>query len=359
MFLKKLLFQVHLILGLLSGLVVFIVSVTGATYTFEEEFRNIIYKDVLFVEVQGIKKPIAELIKNAKEAYPKPGIKNIKIKNAPNSSVEIILKNKQSILVNPYTGKVLGTFNKETDFFGVVLQIHRSLYLGDVGKIITGTSATIFIFMLLSGIVLWWPKNKALLKQKFSIAKNVAWKRKNYDLHSVLGFYASWIIIFTALTGIVWSFKWAENTMYWLNNSKKEEKKYHSEYKADTKRLSIDKIIARAGSLYTNSDDCFISMPEDSLGAYRITLRYDDGGFYKKGDQLFFDQYSGELLKAKLFESSSQGDKLKASNYDIHTGKVFGIVGQIIVFLAALISASLPITGFMMWRGKRRKVKKN
>lgn len=359
MLFQRFFFQVHLILGLLSGLVVFIVSITGATYAFEEEFRNIIYKDVLFVENQTTRKPIAELIKNAKEEYPKPGIKNIKIKNDPNSSVEIILKNKQSILVNPYTGKVLGTFNKETDFFGVVLKIHRSLYLDDAGKIITGTSATIFIFMLISGIILWWPKNKALLKQKFSIAKNVAWKKKNYDLHSVLGFYASWIIIFTALTGIVWSFKWAENTMYWMNGSQKEETKYYSEYIEDGKRLAIDKVIERAGSLYSNSNDCFINVPEDSIGVYRITLRYDEGGFYKKSDQLFFEQYTGELLKAKLYENSSQGDKLKATNYDIHTGKVFGLVGQIIVFLAALISASLPITGFMMWRGKRRKSKLN
>jgi uncharacterized iron-regulated membrane protein len=356
MLLKKWFRQLHLIAGLFSGTIVFIVAVTGSIYAFEEEFRSILYKDLMHVEQQTVKKPLTELITNAKAEFPNPAIRNIRIKANPTSSVEIILKNKQSILVDPYTGKVLGTYNKETDFFGVVLQIHRSLYLGEPGKIITGISATIFIFMLISGIILWWPKNTAFLKHKFSIAKNTAWKKKNYDLHSVLGFYASWIIIFTALTGIIWSFKWAENSMYWLNHSKKEERKqYHSTWKEDSKPMALDKVIARAGFLYLQSDECFINMPEDSAGIYKLTLRYDDGGFFRKTDQLYFDQYNGELLKAQLFENSSQGDKMKATNYNIHTGKVFGRVGQIITFLAALISASLPVTGFMMWRGKRRR----
>ena len=357
MFFKRIFFQLHLLLGLTSGAVVFVVSTTGAIYAFEEEFRAILYQDVLFVKQEGNRKPIAELIKSAKAEFPKPGVKNIRIQSNPESSVEIILKNKQSVLVNPYTGKVLGSFNKENDFFGIVLQLHRSLCLGDTGKIITGTSATIFIFMLMSGIILWWPQNKALLKQKLTIKRNAPSKKRTYDLHSVFGFYASWIIIFTALTGIVWSFKWAENTMYWINHSKKEERKYHSEYIADSNRISIDQVLENSTSLYKQSNECFINVPEDSIGVYRITFRYDDGGFYKKSDQLFFDQYSGELLKAHLFETSSQGDKLKGTNYAIHTGKVFGLTGQFIVFFAALISASLPVTGFLMWKGKRKKKK--
>lgn len=357
MLFKRLFFQLHLLLGLTSGAVVFIVSTTGAIYAFEEEWRALLYHDVLSVKEEGIRKPISELLKNAKAEFPKPGVKNIRIQTNPERSIEVILKNKQSVLINPYSGKVLGSFDKENDFFGIVLQLHRSLCLGDTGKIITGTSATIFIFMLISGIVLWWPKNKALLTQKLTIKRNAPSKKRTYDLHSVLGFYASWILIFTALTGIVWSFKWAENTMYWLNHSKKEERKYHSEYIADSKRISIDQLLENALPLYKRSSECFINFPEDSIGVYRITFRYDDGGFYKKTDQLFYDQYSGKLLKARLFETASQGDKLKGTNYAIHTGKVFGLTGQLMVFFAALISASLPITGFLMWKSKRKKKK--
>lgn len=353
---KQLIFKLHLFLGLTSGLVVFIVATTGSIYCFEEEFRNNIYKDLLYVQPSSEKqKPVSELIQAAKKEYPKPGIKNIRIKADPASSVEIILKNKQSILVDPYTGKVLGTFNKETDFLGVILQIHRRLYLGKTGEMITGISALIFFVMLVSGIILWWPNNKRTRRQKFSIAKNAARPKRIYDLHSVLGFYAAWVLIFSVTTGLVWSFKWFESSMYWLSGSKKEEKmNLKSEYSKDAKSLGIDRIIESSSFLYTTSEERFINMPEDSVGPVKITFRYPSDGFLKIQDQLQFDQYSGKLLKASLFETASSGDKLKATNYDIHTGRIFGLTGKFIVFFAALIAASLPVTGFMMWRKKRK-----
>lgn len=353
---KQLIYKIHLFLGLTSGLVVFIVAITGAIFCFEEEIRNNLYKDLLVVQPSAEKqKPISELIQTAKKEYPKPGIKNIRIKADPASSVEIILKNKQSILVDPYTGKVLGTFNKETDFMGVILQLHRRLYLGKTGEMITGISAIIFLVMLVSGIILWWPTSKRMRKQKFSITKNVARPKRIYDLHSVLGFYAAWILIFSATTGLIWSFKWVENSMYWLSGSKKEERmNMRSEYSKDAKPLAIDRIIEKSSFLYTSSEERFINMPEDSAAAVKITFRYPSDGFLKKQDQVQFDQYSGALLKAHLFENASTGDKLKATNYNIHTGKIFGFAGQITIFFAALIAASLPVTGFMMWNRKRK-----
>jgi uncharacterized iron-regulated membrane protein len=358
MLIKKIIRQTHLLLGLLSGLVVFVVAITGCLYSFEEELRGFMYKDLLVVQPQAQKLPLDLLIQKSRIQYPSPAIKNVKLKNDSCSSVEIILKNKQSIFINPYTGSILGTINKENDFFGVVLKIHRTLYLGDAGKIITGTSAAIFILMLISGIFLWFPRNKKAVKQKLFISKTDSLPQKHYDLHSVLGFYASLIIIFTALTGLVWSFKWAENTMYWLSNSKKQERKqYHSEYHSSQKVLAVDLFLSSIEKYSFLGEECFINMPEDSVGVYKVTVRLDDGGFYKKMNQFVFNQYTGELVTMQLFNNASTGDKLKATNYNIHTGKVFGITGQLLVFFASLISASLPVTGFLMWRGKRKKRK--
>ncbi len=96
-------------------------------------------------------------------------------------------------------------------------------------------------------------------------------------------------------------------------------------------------------------------LPEDSLGCYRFNLRNNNGsGLYKDQHQLYFDQYSGNIIKKQLFEETAKGEKLRTLNYDIHTGKIFGLTGQFLVFFSALIAASLPITGFIMWRNKRR-----
>lgn len=351
---KNLIRKIHLIAGLTIGSIVFIVATTGCFYAFEEEFRNILYKNELVIKAESIQKTFEELIKIVKTNFPKEKIKNIKIKKDATSSIEFILKNKKSVFVNPYSGKIIGTINKENDFFGIVLQLHRSLFLGDVGKIITGTSALLFIVMLITGIIIWWPRNKEVLKQSLWIKPNASFKRKTLDWHRAFGFYASWILIFTSLTGIIWSFKWAENTMYWMTNSKKEERKeFHSEHLSDTNTISVDGILNKVEKYQMASKECFIAMPEDSTGVYRITFRYDDGGFYKKMDQLFLDQYTGKIINTKLFNEAQLGDKLKSTNYDIHTGKAFGFIGQLIIFFASLIAASLPITGFLIWKNKR------
>jgi uncharacterized iron-regulated membrane protein len=322
--------QLHLILGLLSGLVVFVVGSTGSIYAFEEEIRSLLYKNLRFLEVSSTsQKPLGELIGLVKAQYPTQRIKSIRVKTDPLRSLAITLKNRQTIYINPYTGKLLGNINQEKDFFAVVLKIHRTLYLGEAGKIITGISATIFVLMLISGIILWWPKKKRIVKQKLTIMYEARWRRLNFDLHSVLGFYASWIIIFTALTGVVWSFKYP-----------------------------IDSMFAGAAALYPPGKEYFINFPEDSTGAVRILIRYDNKGFYRKQSQLFFDQYNGSLLKSQLHDKTSSGDKLKATLYDIHTGKILGPAGQFFVFLASFITASLPVTGFMIW-WNRRKLKRS
>lgn len=356
MFKYKYIRPIHLFLGLLSGLVVFTVAVTGSIYAFEQEIRNVVYADILFVKQSVLPpRPIQALLENVKQEYPNSKVKNIRIKSDKGSSVEVTLKNKQSVFLNPYSGKILGRFNRDEDFFGVVLRIHRRLCLGDTGKLITGTSALIFLFMLISGIILWWPKNKGEVRKKLSISKTVHLQKKLLNIHSILGFYASWVLVFSALTGLIFAFDWAENSLYFLSHSKKENlKNIHSTYIAGAPKFDIDKIISQATVSFPEANECFVMMPDDSIAPVKISLRYDRSGIYKKQDQLFFDQYSGQLIKEKLFVKSSTGEKLKATNYDIHTGKVLGLAGQFLIFFVGLIAASLPVTGFWMWWRKRK-----
>jgi uncharacterized iron-regulated membrane protein len=350
----------HLWLGLISGLVIFTVAITGCIYAFEEQIRNVIHKEFYFVKPDGNERwTIDRMLHEVKENFPDQKFKNVKIFSDPERSVQINLKNNCGIYINPYSGKILGTINNETEFLAVLLKVHRSLCLGEPGKKITGISAFIFLIMLITGIVLWWPGRARNLKQKFSLTKSLGWRRLNYDLHSVLGFYASWIIIFTILTGLIWSYKWMENGLYSITGSVKENNvKIKSALSLSEKQISSDIILSKSLSLAGKNREQTIFLPEDSTGSIKVIIRYPQEGFFTKQDQFYFDQYTGRLLKDQTFQKSSAGDKLKATNYNIHTGKILGLAGQFIVFFAALISASLPVTGFLFWFGKRKDKKK-
>lgn len=345
--LKNFLRKLHLILGLTSGLVVFIVASTGCIYAFEEQIRSVIYKDTFFHRCQAQHKTLNELTTLVNKEYPHQKLKNIVIETAQNANVLFVLKNRTIVFVNPETAEIAGTLDRETEFFEVVLKLHRSLLLGDVGKIITGSSALVFLFMLLSGIVLWWPKNKRSLPKKLKLRLNSGKGKRNYDLHSVLGFYACWILIFSVITGLVFSFKWFEKIMYLAVGSKKEEKNFRSLYDPKLKPMAPGIVISDLQAAFPGTELTFV-FPNDSIGTYRATIT-EKGGFLKKQHHYFFDQYSGKLVAQKLFNDQSAGEQLRASNYNIHTGKALGLTGQFMLFFAGLIAASLPVTGFMIW----------
>ena len=100
----------------------------------------------------------------------------------------------------------------------MVLKLHRTLLIPYGHHIIT-CSTIIFLFMLISGLILWWPKNKRTAKHGYKIKWNASPKRLNYDLHKVLGFYASWLLIFSALTGLMWASESFADAVYKITGS--------------------------------------------------------------------------------------------------------------------------------------------
>ncbi len=97
--------------------------------------------------------------------------------------------------------------------------LHQCLLLRyDVGHYIVGGATLIIFVMIITGIVLWWPKNKAALKQRlwFKWKSSTKWKRKNYDLHNIGGIYTFLFVLLFAVTGLVWTFDWWTNGIYRL-----------------------------------------------------------------------------------------------------------------------------------------------
>lgn len=375
---KKAIGKIHLWLGLGSGLIVFIISITGCIYVFEEELKGIVYTDRKLITVpdHGVKKPLSFLLPLAQaelgEQYP---IQAIEIPTAANQTYTFrptqIRNNKaythfgeivyyRKLYVNPYTGEIVKNENTKYEFFTLVLRLHRNLLLNrSVGKMIIGISVLFFVILLISGIVLWWPKNKKSIKQRLSFVwkKTTTWKRKNYDLHNVPGFYSLFFVLIIALTGLMWSFDWFDNGVQWIANGGVKTEKSKPVF-SDTTRMSamlpIDKIHRDLLALNPDAYSLSLNLPEKPEGVINATARK---GVHIRYNTLRyqFDQFTGRIIKTNRFEEKDGGEKLKAMNYDIHTGAILGFPGKVFAFIASLISASLPVTGFILWYGRRNK----
>lgn len=377
---KKVVGQLHLWLGLMSGLVVFIVSVTGCIYVFEPELKSWTYSDRQKIPVpkNAVVMPLSQLLSIAqREVGDEHPIENIEVhadenrtysfrpaqirnNNAYTHVGEIVYQRK--VYINPYTGEIVANENTKYEFFTLTLRLHRNLLLNrKVGSVIIGSSVIVFVVMLITGIVLWWPKNRAAMRQRllFKWKSTTKWKRKNFDIHSVLGFYSCFIALIIALTGLTWSFDWFENSVYWMASGGIKVEKTKPLY-SDTSRaatdLPIDRILSELKKAGREAHTFTIGLPDKPNGVINASSRSGIRVRYTT-IRYQFDRFTGALLKKTTFDEKNGGEKLKAMNYDIHTGAILGMPGKILAFMASLISASLPVTGFYIWWGRKKKIK--
>jgi len=367
---KKTIRQIHLWLGLASGLIVFIVATTGAIWTFESEISDLVYP-YRKVEIQNnkptisiaeIKEKVKPYLKNINSIYYLGKDRSIQVREWHKIDGKLI---NNYVYLNPYTGEVLNIKINDSTFFDLVVELHTSLLLGEIGTEIVRYATLIFFILIISGIYLWWPKKKQNLKQrlKFDWKETTKWKRKNFDLHSILGFYASWIIIFATITGLAWGFKWVDKTIYAIATLGEPYKDY-----AEVNSISNinykptngmdDSILNLALTNYNKPVESWnYYFPQKESESFSVYLNPDANTWYKASNY-FFDQRTGKLLLTESPESYNNGQTIRNMYYDIHIGKILGLPGQLLVFFGSLIVASLPITGFYIWYGRYKKTRK-
>lgn len=375
---KRIIRQIHLWLGLLSGLVVLILGITGCIYAFEEELQSWFYADKLYVKPTDTpRKPLEECLAAAQATLGKEmPIQRTVVPNDPECSYVFYhfafyenpqgpwywneRKHNLAVYVNPYTAKVIAVQDRTFEFFNVVLRLHWSLlFKNSIGQPIVGVATLMFVVLLISGLVLWWPHNKKARKMRtwFRWKPTTKWKRKNYDLHSILGFYSLFLVIFIAFTGLMWAFDWFSSGVEWVANGGEPTEQSVPALSSDTTQIaSASPLAAIHRSLqesYPQAKEFYINFTQDKKGTYGVYV--DTGTPTRTGnDYLYFDQYTAREIARETWADKSGGDKVHALKYNIHVGAIGGLTGKVIAFFLSLFSASLPVTGFMMWYSRKK-----
>jgi uncharacterized iron-regulated membrane protein len=258
------------------------------------------------------------------------------------------------VYIDPYTGKVLEVFNRRESFFNQVEMLHRFLLTGNggIGKTIVGISTFFFLFILITGIILWWPKNKKILKQRLKIKSDAGWKRLNHDLHLVTGFYSSLLLLIIVITGLVMSYNWINKGIFAITGSKMENSDPPaSAYQPGIKPVEINTISSLAESQFTSSEFYILRAPKDSLGVFTVNV-LPLGAMETSTDAYFFDQYSGKSIGSNKASEKNTGQRIRSYIKPIHTGAIYGLPTKILSFVLCLLTLVFPVTGVIMWRNR-------
>lgn len=379
--------KLHLYFGLAVGVIVFIVAITGCLFAFQQDITDFLRRDIIYHGEDDIANkqvlPLRQLEANVQAFTQEPyevfwvNIPLDKRKsyvfvylemdeNAWNYFDEFV--SYKSVYVNPYSGEVLRFIDEEFTFFHIVKYIHFSLLLKSTwGKWITGVPTLIFIFMLLSGLYLWWPKNRKAIKQRFWFRwkKVKSWKRKNYDLHNILGFYTIPLALVLAITGAFYSFLFIQGLIFTAFAEPGEAYPFYTEHNRsiDLENYDfsmLDKMSDQVAQLYPTASQYSVVFPYEHMEyehpehPYEVYVKQLDYS-YHISHRVMFDPNTAERIHTVDYADKSLAVKVLDANYDIHVGAIGGFWGKLLAFIISAICASLPLTGFMIWWGRRKK----
>ena len=311
-----------------------------------------------YTDVVGEPLPIDQLLANVEPLLEEGRrITGVTISDDPERTYKVNINTPKhaAIFVNQYTGEVLGEPGR-LGFFKTMFRLHR--WLMDTkpedgaiywGKVIVGISTLLMVIIILTGIVLWWPKGIKALKNRTKIEVRKGWKRFWYDLHVAGGVYATLLLLAMALTGLTWSFKWYSKSFYSLFGVEtKSNNNTHTPQKGGTRNANTERYI-HWQSAVDSIKDTNSEFAELTVSDGDVSVKQSGWGNQRASDKYSFDNNSGKITDTILYEDLDYNRKVRGWVYTIHVGNWGGYLSRIMWFLAAMLGATLPLTGYYLW----------
>ncbi|WP_175651046.1 PepSY domain-containing protein [Pseudomonas sp. Marseille-P9899] len=376
--LKKTLFQLHWFFGITAGLVLALMGITGATYSFQDEILRAINPQVLKVKIreEGVLAP-AELVRRV-EATEGKKVAMLWVETHSDAAARVFFtpppgeRRGQLRYVDPYTGEFQGDVVGQ-DFFNLMLNLHRFLAIGDTGRQITGACTLMLVFFCLSGLYLRWPRQALNWRAWLTLDWAKKGRAFNWDLHAVAGTWCLLFYLLFALTGLFWSYEWYREG---LNKLLADPPPAGQEQKRGEGRGNRgghggpQQPDANAPALVVDYDAIWASLQKAAgpgLAAYNLrlppvggqpaTLFYllDDAAHERAYNTLTIDPASGQVRRQEVYTDKSFKAQLLTSIYALHVGSYFGLTGRILAMIASLTMPLFFVTGWLLYLDRRRK----
>lgn len=356
----------HLWLGISSGIIVVIVALTGTLFVFCDDIIDALAGKARYVEVTAAAKlPPEALIAAFSKQHPELQAFSFQAYKDPSRSSRIGAADKAGHFsftwIDPYTGQCLTTSGAYY-FFYIVAHVHSGeMPFGKTGNLIVQIATWIFLIELITGLILWWPVKwtPATRRQSFRIKWKAGFRRVNYDLHNVPGFYSLLPAVMLTVTGLIIVNDTMKHSTHRLFGGKPDG------YRT-MRKLSPPFDSSRSfATLHTVLDDLLrapdaqqvrLSIPKDSATTFFAMSGRELGLKALDGRMMMIDRYTGKELP--MPPAIRRGLEIDGINMNLHIGFWAGWLGKILTAAAGLICATLPVTGFLIWWGRRNKTKK-
>jgi uncharacterized iron-regulated membrane protein len=357
--LRKFIFWLHLSAGIAAGIVVLIMSITGVLLTYEKQMIAWADRSYLAPEPADIARiPAGTLMKKVQEAS---GSAPTTMTVFAGSSAVSAAAGGSTWYVDSHTGEVLGpSAPRLRRFFRSVTDWHRYVALSGenraAGKAITGASNLLFLFIVVSGVFIWWPRKASQqpLRAAMWFRKGLGGKARNWNWHNVFGFWTAVPLFFVVLSATVISYPWATNLVYTLTGTEAPNQGrgggggQNSGAAAPIDLAGVDALILRAQQQIPGWKTIALRIPAAADSRLTFTIDKGSAGQPQLRSTLIMDRKTGELAGVETFNDQNLGRRTRSWLRFVHTGEYYGFAGQTIAGVASFAGVMLVWTGFAL-----------
>jgi uncharacterized iron-regulated membrane protein len=382
MSIRPFLFWLHLVAGLLAGIVILVMSVTGVLLTYEKQM--VAWAERLppgAVPEAAERLPVETMLAAARAAKPAATPASVIVRADPREPVTVAYGREGQLLFNPYSGALIGEGAVTLRaFFRSVIDWHRWLAMSGeqrpAGRAVTGASNLLFLVLVVTGACLWLPRTWT-----WAQVRAVAWfrgglrgKAREFNWHNAIGVWSVVPLFVVVLSGVVISYPWASNLVYRVAGeappapqrpqptgrpeaSPGRDQRRPAPVAADD---GLGSHLARAMGRVEGWRSIAIRVPATAAEPLAFTIDTGSGGQPQQRATLTLDRASGEVVSWEPFEANSPGRRARMILRFAHTGEVLGLPGQTIAGLVSAGGAFLVYTGLALslrrllaWRKRR------
>ena len=336
-------FKLHRIGGVAAGLLLLILGVTGSVMAFSGEIDCLLHPSLFKVVPDGQPLSLSQLASSAASVlHAGESIEICLPSTKADTSDSFVVfaahhRIPRQIFVDQYTGRVLGSLSA-VRFTSIMKTLHSIAG-------VLGCSSIILVFMVFSGLYLWWPRKQI----KIGLSGDV--QRLSFDLHNSIGLFASLFLFLFAITGIYMVFG---PPAYAITSTPVTQPAFTTPH-VGLKPVSLDLVVTAAKDALQGATVLWIVIPRQPSEAYFVKMRFPEDRSDNGSSAVWIDQFSGKVLTVANSRSVPLKNKIQSLSRAIHTGAVFGDRGRAFAAFMSLVLVLQTLTGLLLWWNRRRR----
>lgn len=339
----------HRWVGLSFGLVLLAAAVTGSLLVVASPLDRALHPE-LFAAGSRADATLQPVVSRLRDEFGSAAAFNIRLPARRGDTLQVLVSGRWqgTVYLDPSSGQELGRRAAGEGFFNALFELHSTLFAGDTGRAVLAAAALAYALMLLSGVVLWWPKNRSW-RHAFSVRRRPNAAVLLFDVHRVAGVCLGVLVLASVGTGVYMAWKPLAGWVTYLHGRSPAATPAPAALAAGIERPDqVDEAIRNASSHWPGAIVSAVHVPPGSWSATRVRVRLPDDP-HPIGMSTLWTGSDGTVRAGRRWSELELGNRLYSVMYPLHQGSLFGAGNLVLTLVAGLALTGMAASGLWLW----------